>query len=70
VNRRFGDTVEGIGDQAFLRGDTIAVVRGEVAVSIRLQNDQVTDRPAALRRLAAAAAGRLSEPSTRAPEPA
>jgi hypothetical protein len=30
---------------AFLRGDTIAVVRGEVAVSIRLQSDQVSDRP-------------------------
>jgi hypothetical protein len=70
VNRRFGDTVQGVGDQAFPRGDTIAVVRGEVAVSIRLQGDQVTDRPAALRRLAATAAGRLAEPSTQAPEPA
>jgi hypothetical protein len=39
-------------------------------VSIRLQGGQVTDRPAALRRLAATAAGRLAELSTQAPEPA
>ena len=67
VNRRFGDAVPGVGDEAFLRGDMIAVVRGGVAVSIRLQGDQVADRPAALRQLATAAAGRLAEPSTQAP---
>ena len=67
VNRRFGDAVQGVGDEAFLRGDTIAVIRGDVAVSIRLQGDQVADRPAALRRLATTAAGRLAEPSTQAP---
>ena len=52
---------------ATMRGDTIAVIRGDVAVSIRLQGDQVADRPAALRRLATTAAGRLAEPSTQAP---
>jgi hypothetical protein len=67
VNRRFGEAVPGVGDEAFLRGDMIAVVRGEVAVSIRLQGGQVADRPAALRRLATTAAGRLAEPSTQAP---
>jgi len=67
VNRRFGEAVPGVGDEAFLRGDMIAVVRGEVAVSIRLQGGQVADRPAALRQLATTAAGRLAEPSTRAP---
>ena len=67
VNRRFGDAVPGVGDEAFLRGDMIAVVRDEVAVSIRLQGGQVADRPAALRQLATTAAGRLAEPSTRAP---
>jgi hypothetical protein len=67
VNRRFGEAVPGVGDEAFLRGDTIAVVRGKVAVSIRLQGGQVADRPAALRRLASTAAGRLAEPSTQAP---
>jgi hypothetical protein len=56
VNRRFGEAVPGVGDEAFLRGDMIAVVRGEVA-----------DRPAALRQLATTAAGRLAEPSTQAP---
>jgi hypothetical protein len=67
VNRRFGETVPGVGGEAFLRGDMIAVVRGEVAVAIRLQGGQVADRPAALRQLATTAAGRLAEPSTRAP---
>ena len=67
VNRRFGEAVPGVGDEAFLHGDMIAVVRGEVAVSIRLQGGQVADRPAALRQLASTAAGRLAEPSTRAP---
>jgi Predicted membrane protein (DUF2207) len=67
VNRRFGAAVPGVGDEAVLRGDMIAVVRGEVAVSIRLRGGQVADRPAALRRLAASAAGRLDEPSTQAP---
>jgi hypothetical protein len=67
VNRRFGEAVPGVGDEAFLRGDMIAVVRGEVAVSIRLQGGQVADRPAALRQLATTAAGRLAEPSTQAP---
>lgn len=67
VNRRFGEAVPGVGDEAFLRGDTIAVVRGKVAVSIRLRGGQVADRPAALRRLASTAAGRLAEPSTQAP---
>jgi hypothetical protein len=60
ANRRFGEAVPGVGDQAWLRGDTIAVVRGEVMVSIRLQGRRVPDRPAALMRLAAAAAGRLA----------
>jgi hypothetical protein len=69
VNRRFGERVQGVGDQAFLRGDTLAVVRGEVAMSIRLQGGQVADR-AALRRLAATVARRLVEPSTQVPEPA
>jgi hypothetical protein len=67
VNRRFGETVPGGGDEALLRGDMIAVVRGEVAVSIRLQGGQVADPPAALRQLATTAAGRRAEPSTRAP---
>jgi hypothetical protein len=67
VNRRFGEAVPGVGDEAFLRGDMIAVVRGEVAVSIRLQGGQVADRPAALRQLATTAAARLAEPSTQAP---
>jgi hypothetical protein len=67
VNRRFGETVPGIGDEAFLRGDTVAVVRGDVAVSIRLQGGQVTDRSGVLRRLAAAAAGRLAGLSTEVP---
>jgi hypothetical protein len=59
VHRRFGEAVPGLGAQAWLRGDTIAVVRGDAMVSIRLQGRQVPDRPAALRRLAAAAVGRL-----------
>jgi hypothetical protein len=67
VNRRFGEAVQGVGDEAFLRGDMIAVVRGEIAVSIRLQGGQVADRPAALRQLAMTAAGRLAEPSPQAP---
>ena len=54
-----GEAVPGVGDQAWLRRDTIAVVRGEVMVSIRIQGRQVPDRPAALRRLAAAAVERL-----------
>jgi hypothetical protein len=67
VNRRFGEAVPGVGDEAFLRGDTIAVVRGKVAVSIRLQGGQVADRPAALRRLASTAAGRLANPRPKPP---
>ena len=67
VNRRFGEAVPGVGDEAFLRGDMIAVVRGEVAVNVRLQGGKVADRPAALRQLAPTAAGRLAEPSTQAP---
>jgi hypothetical protein len=57
---RFGEALPGVGDQAWLRGDTIAVVRGEVLVSIRLQGRHVPDRPAALKRLAAAAVERLA----------
>jgi hypothetical protein len=68
VNRRLGDTVPG-GDEAFLRGDTITVARGDLAVSIRLQGDQVMDRSTALRRLAASAAGRLADRATQAPAP-
>jgi Predicted membrane protein (DUF2207) len=64
VHRRFGEAVPGLGDQAWLRGDTVAVVRGEVMVSIRLQGRHVPDRPAALKRLAAAAAGRLAATET------
>lgn len=60
MHRRFGEAVPGDGDQAWLRGDTIAVVCGEVMVSIRLQGRHVPDRPAALKRLAAAAAERLA----------
>jgi hypothetical protein len=60
VHGRFGEAVPGVGDQAWLRGDTIAVVRGDVMVSIRLQGRHVPDRPAALRRLAAAAVERLA----------
>jgi hypothetical protein len=39
-------------------------------VLIRLQDDQVADRRAVLRRLAATVAERLAEPSTQATEPA
>jgi len=60
VHHRLGEAVPGVGDQAWLRGDTIAVVRGDVMVSIRLQGRHVPDRPAALKRLAAAAVERLA----------
>jgi hypothetical protein len=60
VHRRFGEAVPGVGDQAWLRGDSIVVVRGEVMVSIRLQGRRVPDRSVALKRLAAAAAERLA----------
>jgi hypothetical protein len=61
---RFGEALPGVGDQVWLRGDTIAVVRGEVLVSIRLQGRHVPDRPAALKRLAAAAVERLAVTGT------
>jgi hypothetical protein len=60
VHRRFGEAVPGVGGQAWLRGDAVVVVRGEVMVSIRLQGRHVPERPAALRRLAVAAAERLA----------
>lgn len=63
VNRRFGEAVPGVGDQAWLRGDAIAVVQGDVMVSIRLQGREVRDRPAALKRLAATAVERLAAAS-------
>jgi hypothetical protein len=47
VHGRFGEAVPGVGDRAWLRGDTVAVVRGDVMVSIRLQGRHVPDRPAA-----------------------
>jgi hypothetical protein len=59
VNRSFGSAVPGIGDEAYLRNDTIAVLRGDVAVSIRLRSRKVPDRAAALRELATVAVGRL-----------
>jgi hypothetical protein len=68
VNRHFGATVGGVGAEAVLRGDTVAVVRGDVAVIIRLQGDQVADRPAALRQLAAIAADRLASLSDPPPD--
>jgi hypothetical protein len=67
VNRRFGDPEQGVGDEAFLRGDTIVVIKGDIAASIRVQGDQVPDRVPALRRLVSTAAGRLA--STAAPPP-
>ncbi len=60
VHHRLGEAVPGVGDQAYLRGDTIAIVREGVMVSIRLQGRHVPDRPAALKRLAAAAVQRLA----------
>jgi hypothetical protein len=60
VHRRFGEAVPGVGDQAWLRGDTIVVVRGDVMVSIRVQGRHVPERPVALKRLAAAADERLA----------
>jgi len=66
VNKRTGSAVPGVGDQAYLRGDSIALLRGEVVVSIRLQSRRVPDRPAALSRLAAAADRRLAA-ATEAP---
>jgi len=60
LHHRFGEAVAGVGDQAYLRGDTIVVVQGEVMVSIRLQGRHGPDRPAALKRLAATAAERLA----------
>jgi len=68
VNRRFGTTVPEIGGEAFLRDDTIAVIQGRGAVSIRLQGDRVADRAAALRRLAASAAGRLAAAAAPSPD--
>jgi hypothetical protein len=67
MHRTFGEVVPGIGDKAFGRGDSIAVVRGGVAVSIRLQGAKGIDRSAVLRRLATAAAGRLAATSTQGP---
>jgi hypothetical protein len=61
-----GSAVPGVGDQAYLRGDSIALLRGEVVVSIRLQSRRVPDRSAALGRLAAAADRRLAA-ATEAP---
>jgi hypothetical protein len=68
VNRRFGTTVPGVGDEAFLRGDAIAVIQGHIGVSIRLQGDRVADRTSALRRLAATAAGRLATAAGPSPD--
>jgi hypothetical protein len=68
VNRRFGDPDQGVGDEAFLRGDTIVVIKGDIAASIRVQGDQVPDRVAALRRLASTAAGRLASPAAPPPD--
>jgi hypothetical protein len=68
VNRRFGDPDQGVGDEAFLRGDTIVVIKGGIAASIRVQGDQVPDRVAALRRLASTAAGRLASPAAPPPD--
>jgi hypothetical protein len=45
----------------------VVVIQGDMAVSIRVQGDRVADRPAALRRLATVAAGRLGEPSSQVP---
>jgi hypothetical protein len=59
VNERMGDAVPGVGDRAYLRGDSVALLRGEVVVSIRLRSRRVPDRSAALRRLAVAADRRL-----------
>jgi hypothetical protein len=67
VNKRMGSAVSGVGDQAYLRGDSIALLRGEVVVSIRLQSRRVADRPAALSRLAAAADRRLTAAASEAP---
>jgi hypothetical protein len=68
VNRQFGEPVQDVGDEAFLRGDTIAVIKGDVLVSIRVQGDQVADRVAALRRLGSTAAGRLATTATPSPD--
>jgi hypothetical protein len=68
VTRRFGDPGRGVGDEAFLRGDTIVVIKSDVAASIRVQGDQVPDRVAALRRLASTAAGRLASTAAAPPD--
>jgi hypothetical protein len=66
VNERMGDAVPGVGDRAYLRADSLALLRGEVVVSIRLQSRRVPDRSAALRQLAVAADRRLTT-ATEAP---
>jgi Predicted membrane protein (DUF2207) len=62
LERVRGEPLPGIGEEAFLRGDAVAVLQGDAGIAIRAQHvDHATAR-AALIQLATTAAGRLPAP--------
>jgi hypothetical protein len=62
LERVRGEPLPGIGEEAYLRGDTVAVLQGDVGLAIHIQHpDGGSTRPG-LCRLAAIAAGRLPAP--------
>jgi hypothetical protein len=59
LERVRGEPLPGIGEEAFLRGDTVAVLQGDVGIAIRAQHVDGAITRAALRQLAVTAAARL-----------
>lgn len=56
----------GLGDEAYIRGGTLGVQHGEVALGLKLRG-RVPDREACLRRLATSALARLTAPTIAGP---
>jgi hypothetical protein len=59
LERLRGEPLPGIGEEAYLRGDAVAVLQGDVGIAIRVQHVDRAAVRVGLCRLAATAAGRL-----------
>jgi hypothetical protein len=68
LERVRGEPLPGIGEEAFLRGEAVAVLQGDVGLAIHAQHMDGATTRAALRQLAATAAARLPAPGPVGPE--
>jgi hypothetical protein len=61
LDRVRGEPLPGVGEQAFLRGEAVAILQGDIGLAIHVQHVESATTRAGLRRLAAIAASRLPQ---------